>query len=182
MDFGNFNGYTDLEKERWIGDTDDFKHFGKNVIIDKTAMIYGAHNISIGDNCYIGPMAYIRGDVSLGDGVWIGPGAMCNGEGELRIGKCVGIGNSVIILTCEHDQQDTTRPISFGKLIKNAVKIGDGANIGVGSIILPGVEIGIGAQIGAGSVVTKNTEVNDHEIRAGNPSKKIGTRNTPKEL
>ncbi|NMC13583.1 MAG: acyltransferase [Chloroflexi bacterium] len=125
---------------------------------------------------YIGPYVYMRGKIVIGSLSWIGPFTQINGEGGVEIGKAVGIGNSVIILTCEHDQQDINKPISFGDLIKSPVRIGNGSNIGVGSIILPGVSIGNGAQIGAGSVVTKNTVVKDFEIWAGNPARKIGQR------
>ncbi len=53
-------------------------------------------------------------------------------------------------------------------IIKNDVWIGDGAKI------MSGVTIGNGACIGAGSVVTKN--VNDYDVVAGVPAKKIKTR------
>ena len=59
-------------------------------------------------------------------------------------------------------------------IIKNDVWIGDGAKI------MSGVTIGNGACIGAGSVVTKN--VNDYDVVAGVPAKKIKSRFTNPEI
>lgn len=188
MDFTGFANYTDLEKDRWrLVEMREGDLIEPGTIIDATAKIYGIvidgqQLINIGKNCYIGPQVYLRGHITIGDMSWLGPNCAINGEGGCVIGKGVGLGNSCIILTCEHQQSDINQPISFGELVKNSVIIEDGANIGVGSIILPGCHIGIGAQIGAGSVVTKNTVVLNHEIWAGNPAKCIGTRKTPKEL
>lgn len=184
MNFKNFREYTDLETERWVVyddilfdevDTEiDINEL--DTIVDTSARIYDAQFIKLGNHCYIGPQVYLRGHITIGDMTWMGPFAQINGEGGCTIGKGVGVGNSVIILTCEHHQTDIEQPISFGELVKNPVMIGDGVNIGVGSIILPGVRAEKGVQIGAGSVVTKNTHLKEYEIWVGNPARLIGTR------
>jgi len=191
MNFDNFRNYTDISENRWYVDKGkrpmrrdmvilhDYVH---GTIVDQSALIYGADKMVIGNNCYIAPNTYLRGHITIGDMTWIGPFAQINGEFGCEIGRGVGIGNSVIILTCEHDQRDLNQPISFGKLVGERIVIGDGANIGVGSIILPGVVIDEGVQIGAGSVVTKGIYIGKNEIWAGNPARKVGTRTTPQEL
>ncbi len=168
MDFGRFSRYSRLG----VG-TSDCKR-GRDAYVESTAMLHG-DSISVGDGTYVGPYVYMRGHIEIGDMSWIGPFAQINGEGRVKIGRGVGIGNLVQILTCEHETS-RNEPISFGELVKKQVIIEDGANIGIGSIILPGVVIEEGAQIGAGSVVTKETVIQKHEMWAGNPAKKFGNR------
>lgn len=146
--------------------------------IDPTAQLYNIDLDRISTDSYIGPMAYLRGDIEIGDFSWVGPHAQINGEGKCEIGRAVGIGNGVIILTCAHPihRVDKSKPIIAMQVIPQPVKIADGANIGVGAILLPNVIVGEGAQIGAGSVVTSGTRIGKYEIWAGNPAKLIGVR------
>lgn len=54
-------------------------------------------------------------------------------------------------------------------------QIGNNVSIGSNATILGGIKIGDGALIGAGSVVTK--DVPPGEIWAGNPAKKLRSKN-----
>jgi len=92
----------------------------------------------------------------------------------LEIGRAVGIGPRVTILTSQHELSNRDIPVYFSPLDFQIVKIEDGADIGAGCIILPGVTIGEGAVIGAGSVVTK--DVPAYEVWAGVPARMIRTR------
>lgn len=152
------------------GNNRDFKKIGKGSVVEESARIYGAKYIEIGENCYIGPGAYLRGKIVIGDNVWIGPNADLNGEGGLEIGNGVGIGNGVHILTMQHDTTGEG-PISLRDLISNKVVLNDGCNIGIGSCIRPGVTIGECVQVGMGSVVTRSLK--PHLTFAGNPARCI---------
>ena len=156
----------------------DFRRLGEGVIFEKGVLVFHPENIEIGDNVYIGHYTILKGYYKnlmiIGDHTWIGQHCFLHSAGELIIGKAVGIGPGVIILTSQHEALDTTlpvylTPIKFGKVI-----IEYGCDIGAGAIILPGVKIGEGAIIGAGSVVTK--DVPPYEIWAGVPARKIRNR------
>jgi acetyltransferase-like isoleucine patch superfamily enzyme len=89
----------------------------------------------------------------------------------LRIGKAVGIGPRVVILTSEHEALDHDVPVYFTPLKFAEVVLEDGCDIGAGAIILPGVRIGEGAIVGAGAVVT--CDIPPYEVWAGVPARKI---------
>lgn len=112
---------------------------------------------------------------------------------KLKVGKFSSIGGGVSIILSSAHRSDWISTYPFiqledtnmlnhiqdnkkkGRLsAKGDIEIGNDVWIGQNAIILPGVKIGDGAVIGAGSVVTKN--VDDYEIVAGNPAKRIKCR------
>ncbi len=119
---------------------------------------------------YEGPQLIIMKDA------WIGPGCYFNSAGGIKIGKKVGIGPNVTILTSEHSAVPDIAAIIDTELILSPVHIRDLADIGAGSIILPGVVVGIGSIVGAGSVVTKGMHIPAYQIWAGNPCKFLRNR------
>lgn len=169
-----------LNKSHGTGEfsLNQFKKLGKNVVFEKGVLVFHPENIEIGDNVYIGHNTILKGyyknSMVIGDHTWIGQQCFFHSAGGLVIGKAVGIGPGVIILTSEHEASDVEIPVYFTPLKFEQVIINDGADIGAGSIILPGLTIGMGAIIGAGSVVTHN--VPDHEVWAGVPARKLKRR------
>ena len=136
------------------------KSIGSDVIVEDGVRIFHPENVEIGDNVYIGHdviiHGYHKGRVVIGDGSWIGPRSYLHGAGGIEIGKEVGIGPYVKVLTSEHGAAGIGEPIIRGSLVLGRVLIEDGCDIGIGAIILPGVRIGKLSQIGAGAVVTKD--------------------------
>jgi putative colanic acid biosynthesis acetyltransferase WcaF len=89
--------------------------------------------------------------------------------GKIKILKGATVAQKAYLCTGTHDFNDpslqlTTKPITIGK----------NSFIGARAMILPGVHIGDRAIVGAMSVVSK--DVQNHQIVAGNPAKKIGER------
>lgn len=156
----------------------DFAELGENVIIEEGVRVFHPNSICIGNNVYLGHNTilhgYHKGGISIGDHTWIGQACFFHGAGGIRIGRAVGIGPAVKILTSEHIETDLSKPLIFCSLKFEPVVVGDGSDIGMGSIILPGVEIGEGSIVGAGSVVTGN--VPPYTIFAGNPAKYLRKR------
>lgn len=153
---------------------DDFRSIGENVVFEAGVLVFHPENIEIGNNVYIGHntilKGYYRNTLKIGDHTWIGQGCFLHSAGGIKIGKAVGIGPMVKILTSYHvGNENDDIPLLFAPLEYKEVIIEDGSDIGIGSIILPGIRIGKGVQIGAGSVVTKNFD--DYSIVAGVPSK-----------
>lgn len=87
----------------------------------------------------------------------------------VTLGRCVGIGQEVMILTASH--RIGSSQCRIGDLIIAPVHIDDGAWIGARSLILPGVTIGAGSVVAAGAIVTRDVPPN--ALVAGVPARVI---------
>lgn len=156
-----------------------FKSVGENVVFEPGVLVFHEDTITIGDNVYIGHQTILKGyynsSMSIGADSWIGQGCFFHSGGGIEIGRAVGIGPGVKILTSSHAHSAKELPVMHQPLSFKKVVIGDGSDIGVGAIILPGVTIGEGAVVGAGSVVVK--DVAPYTVVAGNPARQISDRN-----
>ena len=157
---------------------EQFKKIGMNVIFEKGVLIFHPETIELGSNIYIGHNSILKGyfknSMIIGDNTWIGQNCYFHSAGGIEIGKNVGIGPDVKILTSFHKEQGIEIPILFSELEFQSVSIEDDADVGIGSILLPGIRVGKGVQIGAGSVVTK--DIPDYSVAYGVPAKIIRTR------
>ncbi len=143
------------------------------------ALVFHPENVAIGRDVYVGHYAILKGyhlnRLVIGDGSWIGQLAFLHAAGGIAIGRRVGIGPGVKIITSQHQlPPDPAVPIMDGALAFAPVAIDDGADLGVGAIVLPGVRIGRGAQIGAGAVVTR--DVPEGAVAVGVPARVTGAR------
>ena len=143
-----------------------FKSCGKQFKFSASD-IFTYHNISVGNDVYIGPKAIFlaaEAPIYIGDKVLFGPG--------------------VSIITGNH-------PIDLrGKFIYDIleklpgedlpVTISDDVWVGAGATILKGVTIGRGAVIAAGAVV--NSSIPPYAIAGGIPAKVIKYRGNKSEL
>ncbi|NOQ21694.1 MAG: transferase [Candidatus Aegiribacteria sp.] len=157
---------------------DDFRSLGENVVFEHGVLVFHPDSITIGNNVYIGHNTILKGyyknEMIIGDDTWIGQGCFFHSAGGLKVGKAVGIGPMVKILTSAHSDGDTSKPVMFNELEFKEVIIEDGCDIGVGSIILPGIRVGEGSIIGAGSVVTR--DVPSYCVVAGVPARLLRNR------
>ncbi len=127
--------------------------------------------IKIGKYASIHLRTFITGTkISIGENSVIGRSCYLDGRCSLTIGSNVSISPHVHIITASHDLNS-----AYFSNIWKPVEIGDQAWIGSRATIMPGVKIGVGAVVGVGSVVTKN--VDPYDVVAGNPAKRIKTRN-----
>jgi len=157
---------------------EDFKALGNNVIFEKGVLVFHPKSISIGDNVYVGHNTILKGyyknEMVIGDHTWIGQNCFFHSAGGIKVGKAVGIGPLVQILTSAHKDGDLSKPVLFHDLEFKEIIIENGSDIGTGSIILPGVKVGEGSIVGAGSVVTK--DVSPYCVVAGAPARLIRKR------
>jgi len=141
---------------------EQFRRLGEGVVFEPGVLVFHPENIEIGDDVYVGHATmlkgYHKGLMTIGDGTWIGQGCFLHSAADLTIGRAVGIGPKVTILTSEHEAKDRRLPVPHTPIEFAPVTLEDGCDIGAGSIILPGVTIGRGAIVGAGAVVTRDVE------------------------
>lgn len=146
-------------------------------MFEEGVLVFHADRIEIGDDVYVGHQAilkgYYKGRFTIGSGTWIGQQAFLHAAGDITIGRRVGIGPGVRILTSSH-RLDGTGPVMDGALEFAPVVIEDGADIGTGATLLPGCRIGRGAQVGAGAVVAG--EIPALAIAAGVPARVLRFR------
>ncbi|BEJ16834.1 hypothetical protein CspHIS471_0602350 [Cutaneotrichosporon sp. HIS471] len=125
---------------------------GGSFIMSPFMCEYG-FNISIGDDCFIGP-----------NNTWLD-------VAPIHIGHRTMIAANTQIYTPSHPILPEERNGLRGPEWAKPITIGDDCWIGGGVIICPGVTIGNGVTVGAGSVVTKDVE--DRVVVAGNPARVI---------
>ena len=122
--------------------------------IARGARIYGPLTFS-----GTGPM---YGRLHLGEGATLNSPVHIELHADVRIGRRVGIGHHVIIITMNHEFGPASE--RAGALVPAPVTIGDGAWIGACVTILPGVTIGEGAFVGAGTVVGRSVPPNGRVV------------------
>lgn len=158
------------------------KTYGKDVLISRNATIYGAHNISIGNNVRIDDFCILSGKINLGNHIHIAAGTMLYG-GEYGITmedfSCLSSRCAVYALSDDYSGEtmaNSVIPEKYKHIIGAEVYIGKHALIGTGCTILPGIRIGTGASIGAMSLVNK--DIAEFTINIGIPCRKLKERST----
>lgn len=156
----------------------DFCSLGEGVVFEPGALIFHPETITIGSHVYVGHYAILKGyynnNMTIGDGTWIGQQSFLHSAGGMTIGKNVGIGPGVKIITSFHREEGIEKPILHSRLECAPVMIDDDCDIGVGAIILPGVTVARGVQVGAGAVVNK--DLPPYVVAAGTPARVLRRR------
>jgi carbonic anhydrase/acetyltransferase-like protein (isoleucine patch superfamily) len=132
---------------------DRIPKIGKDSNVCDSAEVIGS--VTIGDNCYIGFGARIRGDygeIIIGDGSIVEDNCVIHARPNERciIGKRVTIGHGSILHNCT---------------------INDSAVIGMGAIISDYSVVGEWSVIGEGAVVPNNKEIPAGKVAVGIPAK-----------
>ncbi len=152
---------------------EQFGYLGRGVVFERGVLVFHPENIRIEDDVYVGHQtilkAYYKNTMSIGAGTWIGQQCFLHSGGGLTIGRRVGIGPGVRILTSSHSTGGGESHIMDAPLDFEHTTIGEGADLGASTVVLPGVTIGEGAQIGAGAVVTG--DIPPYAIAMGVPAR-----------
>lgn len=154
------NSFYSIEELRKLG----FKSIGKNVFISRKASIYGAKNISIGNNVRIDDFCILSGNIHLGNYIHIA--AYCGlygGEVGIVINDFSTISSRCCIYAISDDYSgySMTNPMidSKYKNIENKeIIIGKHCIVGTNSTLLPGSKLNDGVAIGAHSLVNRECE------------------------
>ncbi len=159
-----------------------FSSIGQNVLIDRTALFYGANRISIGSNVRIDAYSVISAGaegISIGNHVHIGVFVFLTGSSQIELQDFCGLSGRVSIYSSNDDYLGNgltgpTVPDEL-RLVTNApVTVGRHVVVGAGCIILPGVTLFEGVCVGALSLIKKSVEA--FQIVAGYEGKIIKER------
>jgi galactoside O-acetyltransferase len=161
-----------------------FKYLGKNVLISDKCSLYNTKNMSIDDNTRIDDFCILSaGDegIEIGKYVHIACYSSLIGKGKITMKDFSGISSRVSVYSSSdsYDGQWMTNPC-LPEIVTNTIHkdvvIGKHVVIGSNSVVLPGVILTDGCSIGAMSLVNKSVDNND--VMAGIPIKKIKKRKT----
>lgn len=167
---------------------------GSGSFVSFTARIRGAHNIRLGENCYVQSQAVLNarsgslkigcrfemsetarietrgGAVVIGDNCSINSFSIIYGQGGVRIGNGVRIAANTVIISENHVISKEV-PFFLSGTASKGISIGSNCWIGTGCTVLDGVSISDNVVIAAGSVVTKDCVADS--IYAGVPAKRM---------
>jgi acetyltransferase-like isoleucine patch superfamily enzyme len=155
---------------------------GRNVRLDRSAIILNPAGIRIGDHVRIDAFCLISAfgaGVSIGSHVHIAAGVYIFGGGGVTIDDFAGVSARSIIYSANDDYSGEhltgpTLPPEFTAVSSAPVRIGRHAVLGAGSVVLPGVVVGEGAISGALSLVKQ--DVSPFTMVAGTPAREVMSR------
>jgi carbonic anhydrase/acetyltransferase-like protein (isoleucine patch superfamily) len=129
----------------------------------------------VGKNSYISDIARVIGDVVIGDNCYIGHGAILRGDyGRIEIGDGTAVEEGAIIHAPPNDVNRIGEKVTVGHgAVVHGKNIGNYAVIGMGAVISIWSEIGEWAIVAEGSVVKMKQIIPSKVVAAGNPAKII---------
>lgn len=159
----------------------NFTGDGSTVLISKKVSIYGANNITIGNNVRIDDFCILSGKIVIGNYVHVAAyTALFAGDNGIVLEDFVGVSSRCAIYAASDDYSgcaltNPTIPIEYRNVIGGAVVLKKHALVGSGCTVLPDLVIGEGVSVGSMSLVNKSLE--EWSIYVGIPCKKIKERN-----
>ena len=127
----------------------------------------------IGQGTYVSEAALVIGDVKIGDNCYIGHGAILRGDyGSIFIGPGTAVEEGAIIHAPPNEVSLIGERVTIGHgAIIHSAKIGDFSVIGMGAILSIRSEIGTNTIIAEGAVVKMRQVIPDGVVTGGNPAK-----------
>ena len=172
----NDSSFYTMEEVKELG----FARCGKHVLISRKASIYGASNMTLGNNVRIDDYCLLSGQISIGSNVHISAySCLIGGEYGIEVGDFASISSRCAIYAKSDDYSgkamtNPTIPVSFRAVYGERVRLKRHCIIGTGTTILPGSILEEGAAIGAMSLVKGKVE--PWSIWGGLPCKPIKER------
>lgn len=154
------NSFYSEEELQQIG----FRSVGRNVLLSRKASIYGAGNISIGNDVRIDDFCILSGSITVGNNIHISAYvALFAGKSGIVLKDYVGVSSRCAIYAESDDytgeaMTNPTIPDKYRAVYGGTVTLEKHVLIGTGSTVLPNVTIGEGTSVGSMSLVTKNLE------------------------
>lgn len=155
------------------------KSFGKNVLISKKCSIYGAENMTIGNNVRIDDFCILSGCISIGNYVHIAAYSALYGRYGIEIQDFCGISARGTLYSAIDDfsgdyMVSPMVPSEFTKLTTGKIVLKKYTQIGCNSVVFPKVVVNEGAVTGALTLIKK--DVPSWTIVAGIPARVVKER------
>lgn len=155
------------------------KSFGKNVLISKKCSIYGAENMTIGNNVRIDDFCILSGCISIGNYVHIAAYSALYGRYGIEIQDFCGISARGTLYSAIDDfsgdyMVSPMIPSEFTKLTTGKIVLKKYTQIGCNSVVFPKVVVNEGAVTGALTLIKK--DVPSWTIVAGIPARVLKKR------
>jgi len=127
---------------------------------------------TVGKDTYVSDLARVIGNVFIGDNCYIGHGAILRGDyGRIEIGEGTAVEEGVIVHAPPGDTNRIGTRVTIGHgAVVHGKSIGNQAVIGMGSILSIWSEIGEGAIVAEGTVVKMKQIIPPKAVAAGNPA------------
>jgi carbonic anhydrase/acetyltransferase-like protein (isoleucine patch superfamily) len=128
----------------------------------------------IGSGTYIHPSADVLGDVIIGERCWIGPGARIRGDyGTIIIGGHCSVEDNCVVHVRPGEQTTIGNwvTIGHGAVIHNVREIGDHAIVGMGAVVSDWATLGTWSVVGEGAVVRQGQEIPAERVAVGVPAR-----------
>ena len=130
---------------------------------------------SMGAGTYVHPSADVFGDVTIGEECWIGPGARIRGDyGTIVIGDRTSVEDNCVIHARPGETTTIGSWVTLGhaSIVHNAT-IHDWAILGMGGIVSDWAVVGEWAVVAEGAVVRQNLAIPPRGIAVGVPARVI---------
>ena len=129
----------------------------------------------IGKDTYVSELAMVIGDVKIGDNCYIGHGAILRGDyGRIEIGSGTAVEEGVIVHAPPNETCKIGEKVTIGHgAIVHAAEIGDFAVLGMGMVASIRSKIGVWTIVAEGAVVKMNQVITGKVVAAGNPAKSV---------
>jgi len=129
----------------------------------------------IGEDAYVSDLASVIGDVSIGNRCYIGHGAILRGDyGRIEIGDGTAVEEGVVVHAPPGETNRIGAMVTIGHgAVVHGKSIGDYAVVGMGAVLSIRSEVGERALIAEGSVVRMKQVVPPGVVAAGVPAKVV---------
>ncbi len=127
----------------------------------------------IGTGTYVHPSADVFGNVTIGDSCWIGPGARIRGDyGTIVIGDFCSVEDNCVIHVRPGEQTTIGNWVTIGHaaVIHNVRVIHDYVIVGMGAVVSDWTVVGEWSVVGEGAVVRQGQEIPSEHIAVGVPA------------
>jgi carbonic anhydrase/acetyltransferase-like protein (isoleucine patch superfamily) len=132
-------------------------------------------NPKVGSDSYVCDSAEVIGAVTIGNNCYIGFGARLRGDyGEIVVGSGSIIEDNCVIHARPNEKCVIGKRVTVGhgSILHNCI-IHDSVVIGMGAIVSDYAEIGEWAVVGEGAVVPNNRKIHPGKVAVGVPAKEI---------
>jgi dTDP-4-amino-4,6-dideoxy-D-glucose acyltransferase len=159
-----------------------FKSLGRNIMISSDARVYGAHNISIGNNVRIDDftiLAAVNGSIDIGNYVFIARNSHLGGALGIELHDFSSMAANTVIYSASDDYSGEAMtaqavPQKYTRFRGGKVVFGRHVIVGSSSTIVGPAVLGEGCSVGAMSLITKDLE--PWGVYIGAPARRIKER------